>query len=103
MSALEILLVDDEPSIRLTVADTLRDAGHQVTTAADGREALEQIDERNFDLVISDIRLPKADGMTIFRKLRADFDAKGTAISDDELREQMDSFLAKAVAEVEGS
>lgn len=80
MSALEILLVDDEPSIRLTVADTLRDAGHQVTTAVDGQEALDQIDERPFDLVISDIRLPRADGMTIFRKLRADKPTTGVIL-----------------------
>jgi len=72
VASLDILLVDDEPSIRLTVADGLRDAGHQVTTAADGQEALNLIDAQHFDLVISDIRLPKADGMTIFRKLRQD-------------------------------
>ena len=72
MSALEILLVDDEPSIRLTVADVLRDAGHSVTTASDGEEALNLIEDRPFDLVISDIRLPKAVGMTIFRRLRTE-------------------------------
>ena len=43
MSALEILLVDDEPSIRLTVADVLRDAGHSVTTASDGEESERQL------------------------------------------------------------
>ena len=68
---LEILLVDDEPSIRLTVADALSDDGHHVTTAADGGEALSRLSENTYDLVISDIRLPKADGMTIFRTVRS--------------------------------
>jgi two-component system response regulator AtoC len=80
VSALEILLVDDEPSIRLTVADVLRDAGHSVTTASDGEEALNLIEDRPFDLVISDIRLPKADGMTIFRRLRADRPTTGVIL-----------------------
>ncbi|MCA9553949.1 MAG: sigma-54-dependent Fis family transcriptional regulator, partial [Myxococcales bacterium] len=80
MSALEILLVDDEPSIRLTVADVLRDAGHSVTTASDGEEALNLIEDRPFDLVISDIRLPKADGMTIFRRLRAERPTTGVIL-----------------------
>ena len=67
---LEILLVDDEPSIRLPVGDALRAAGHHVTTAADGELALDAINRQSFDLVISDIRLPKADGLTIFKRTR---------------------------------
>lgn len=71
MSQLEILLADDEPSIRLTVSDALEDLGHRVSLAADGAEALEHIERHVFDVVITDIRMPKADGMTIFRRLRA--------------------------------
>ncbi|MCC7383178.1 MAG: sigma-54-dependent Fis family transcriptional regulator [Deltaproteobacteria bacterium] len=67
---LQILLVDDEPSIRLTVGDVLRDAGHSITLAAEGAQALAELERKVFDVVISDIRLPKADGMTIFRKAR---------------------------------
>lgn len=69
---LRILLVDDEPSLRLTVGDALADAGHQVTKAADGLEAMGVLEHRSFDLVISDIRMPGADGMTLFRKIRSD-------------------------------
>jgi DNA-binding NtrC family response regulator len=71
LSQLEILLADDEPSIRLTVADALEDLGHHVTLAVDGGEALDHIERKVFDVVISDIRMPKVDGMTLFRKLRA--------------------------------
>ncbi|MEL7369151.1 MAG: sigma-54 dependent transcriptional regulator, partial [Myxococcota bacterium] len=67
---LDILLVDDEPSLRLTVADALEDAGHRVTTAADGGEAMTVLEERTFDLVVSDIRMPRVDGLTLFRHIR---------------------------------
>ena len=53
---------------------------------------------------IKDVRrsdLEEAGDDDVFRKLRADFDAKGTSITDDQLRDQMGEFLAKAVAEVE--
>ena len=69
---LDILLVDDEPTIRLTLGDALRAVGHNVTTAADGAEALAHINSTIFDVVITDLRLPKTDGMTIFRRVRAE-------------------------------
>jgi DNA-binding NtrC family response regulator len=67
----DILLIDDEPSIRLAVADALRDAGHNVTTASDGAEGLALASERAFDVVVSDIRLPKVDGLTVFHRIHA--------------------------------
>jgi DNA-binding NtrC family response regulator len=69
---LDVLLIDDEPSIRLSVGDALREAGHNVTTASDGGEGLSLVATRVFDVVISDIRLPKADGITIFKKVRSE-------------------------------
>ncbi len=77
---LDILLIDDEPSIRLTVADGLEDAGHTVTTAADGAAAMSLIDERTFDLVVTDIRMPKVDGMTVFRRLRKERPTTGVIL-----------------------
>lgn len=47
--------------------------------------------------------LEEAGDDDVFRKLRADFDAKGVSITDDQLRNQMGEFLAKAVSEVEAS
>ena len=67
---LEILLVDDEPSIRLSVGDSLRSAGHKVRTASDGGEAEAFIASHPFDVIVSDLRLPKRDGLTIFRNVR---------------------------------
>jgi DNA-binding NtrC family response regulator len=67
---LEILLVDDEPSVRLPIGGALRAQGHHVTLAADGAEAMARLDSTVFDVVVSDVRLPKVDGFTILRRLR---------------------------------
>ncbi len=67
---LEILLVDDEPLIRLSVGDALRAAGHKVQLAADGEEGMALVGTRPFDVVISDLRMPKADGKTVLAKVK---------------------------------
>src|SRR5262245_31416400 len=69
-SALDVLLVDDEPDIELLAGEALRDAGHRVTAVKDGAEALELVRMRAFDLMICDIRLPKLDGLSLFRQTR---------------------------------
>ncbi|MFO0577679.1 MAG: sigma-54 dependent transcriptional regulator [Polyangia bacterium] len=66
-TTLSILLVDDEPAIRLSVGDALREAGHHVKIAADGSEALAALAAQPFDLMITDIHLPKATGLELFR------------------------------------
>src|SRR5258708_29787555 len=67
-----ILVADDEPGIREFVADALALDDHAVAQARDGREAAKLLDERGFDLVITDLRMPGLDGMTLLRKVRAD-------------------------------
>ncbi len=67
---LDILLVDDEPDFRTLVGEALRDAGYRVTLAANGAEGLTQISSNVFDVMICDIRLPKVDGLTLFRRVR---------------------------------
>ena len=69
---LRVLLVDDEPLIRLSVGDALKDAGYELTLAADGGEAVACLERNTYDVLISDIRLPKVDGMTLFRKTRGE-------------------------------
>jgi DNA-binding NtrC family response regulator len=69
-NALEVLLVDDEPDIELLAGEALRDAGHRVTAVKDGAAALELVRLRAFDLMICDIRLPKLDGLSLFRQTR---------------------------------
>ncbi len=67
---LDILLVDDEPEIRLPLGEALREIGHRVALAADGDEAMRCLDRQTFNLVVSDVRLPKGDGFTILRRVR---------------------------------
>ncbi len=67
---LNILLVDDEPSILLSVDEALRAEGYQVTTALDGLSAQAALTGKVFDVVISDVRLPRVDGFTLFKKVR---------------------------------
>jgi len=62
----ELLLVDDEPTIRLVIGDALSSQGHAVTLAAEGAQALALCQQRAFDLVLTDIRLPKLDGFSLF-------------------------------------
>jgi CheY-like chemotaxis protein len=68
---LSVLLVDDDEVVRTTTTFILTDAGHSVTLAADGARALELIHTCSFDVAICDVRLPRVDGMTLFRVLRA--------------------------------
>ena len=64
-----ILVADDEAGVRESLAEILRDAGYAVETAADGTAALEAIERQDFAVVITDLRMPGADGLTVLRKL----------------------------------
>jgi DNA-binding NtrC family response regulator len=67
---LDILLIDDEPDLRLVLEEALRDADHRVVSAGDGLEGLSQVQAKVFDVVICDVRLPGMDGLTLFRRIR---------------------------------
>ena len=71
MSKGQILVVDDEHGIRTLLSEVLNIAGFQVTMAADGLDALNQIRKNKFDLVLLDVNLPKVDGFAILEKIRA--------------------------------
>src|SRR5262245_37889398 len=66
-ATLRILMVEDDPDVRDSVSLALRDAGHDVVELADGAAAIERISSTFFDVVVTDIRLPRTDGMTVFR------------------------------------
>src|SRR5260370_19854682 len=68
--AARILLVDDEHSIQTSLSYPLRKEGYDVVQAADGDEALARFAERQFDLVVLDLMLPKVDGLEVCRRLR---------------------------------
>lgn len=66
----KILAVDDSASMRQMVSFTLQGAGHDVTQANDGVQALGVAKGGKFDLVISDINMPNMDGITLIKELR---------------------------------
>jgi two-component system response regulator AtoC len=62
-----VLIADDEPSIRHVLSLVLTDKGYEVRAVADGEEALRELASRPYDVVISDVRMPKVDGMTLLK------------------------------------
>ena len=64
-----ILLVDDEPSIRVALTKALERDGHHVLSASDGRQALEIATRESPELVVTDIRMPVMDGLELLRHL----------------------------------
>jgi len=75
-----ILTVDDSASMRQMVAFTLKSAGHEVTEAKDGIDALEKARLTKFNLVITDVNMPNMDGITLTKELRALTEYKYTPI-----------------------
>ncbi|MEZ4403009.1 MAG: sigma-54 dependent transcriptional regulator [Kofleriaceae bacterium] len=67
-----VLVVDDEPGLREFVGDVLRDDGHQVVEAADGRIAAGLLAEHRFELVVTDLKMPHLDGVALLRKVKAE-------------------------------
>jgi DNA-binding response OmpR family regulator len=66
----QVLVVDDEPMVREVLARYLEREGFEVTTADDGREALDRFEEVAPDLVLLDLMLPRIDGYEVFRRMR---------------------------------
>jgi DNA-binding NtrC family response regulator len=65
-----VLLVDDEPTILVSLRDSLRDAGGDVVTASSGDQAVHLLRERTFDVVVSDVRLPGLSGIDLLEKVQ---------------------------------
>ncbi len=65
-----ILVAEDEAAIRESLTEVLKDEGYAVTAAADGTAAFSALDGQEFDLVISDLRMPGADGLAVLTHTR---------------------------------
>lgn len=65
-----ILVVDDEGAIRYSVSKTLERVGYQVLTASSGEEALELMDQQDFDVVLTDIRMPGISGVDLLASIK---------------------------------
>lgn len=69
----KILVVDDEQSILKTLLDSLDALGYQADGVKDGKEALETIDNNNYDLVITDIMMPRLNGIQLLHLLKSKY------------------------------
>ena len=65
-----ILVVDDELDVRVILSKRLGRLGHSVDSASDGEEALRQIEEKSFDVVLLDIEMPGMSGLEVLKTLR---------------------------------
>ena len=67
---MRILVVDDDPRIRETLAQPLSASGYDVSSAGDGEQALRSVEEQRPDLIILDVTLPGIDGFEVCHELR---------------------------------
>ena len=69
ISFMRILIVDDENGLRNSLKELLQDS-YEVETAADGEEALKLISDKSFEIVLSDLKMPKLDGLQLLEKIK---------------------------------
>lgn len=62
-----ILIIEDEPLMRISISDALRNEGYQITDTGSGNEGLRLVQNGNYDAVITDLRMPEVDGMNILK------------------------------------
>jgi two-component system alkaline phosphatase synthesis response regulator PhoP len=70
-TATRILLIEDEPALRLTLGDRLKKEGYAIDHAADGLTGVEKATAEPFDLIVLDVMLPGIDGFSVCRRLRS--------------------------------
>jgi DNA-binding NtrC family response regulator len=72
MKANRVLIVDDEKNIRMTISQALEDMDVETDTAINGEEALSKLRDKDFNLVLLDLRMPGMDGMDVLERLSKD-------------------------------
>jgi CheY-like chemotaxis protein len=70
MKSLKILLADDEMSLRFLLSETLIDEGFDITEATDGQEAIDRLQQNEYDLIILDYMMPEKTGIEVCDWLR---------------------------------
>lgn len=68
-----ILVVDDEDALRIVLSSELSNSGYDVTSASDGEEAVTIIQNKKFELVLLDIKMPKMDGFEVLKFIKKNF------------------------------
>ena len=88
-----ILVVDDSESIREVVKFTLENNGYQVLLGSDGTDALDFFDGRGIDLIITDLHMPKMNGIEFIKEVRKKNDYTGILSTLAGLRTKVDEFF----------
>jgi diguanylate cyclase (GGDEF)-like protein len=71
---LHVLVVDDDPEIREILHEILTHLNHTSVTAEDGLDALEKLSQQHFDMMITDLKMPRLDGIELIKKIKTDFE-----------------------------
>ena len=69
-----ILVIDDQQIVRDSYKDALEESGHTVITAADGAEALSFCENTRFDVVITDVCMPRKEGVSVVRAVKSQYE-----------------------------
>jgi two-component system chemotaxis response regulator CheY len=75
-----ILIADDSESVREVVSFTLENAGYHVLSSVDGEDAMKHLNGSDIHLVVTDLHMPKMDGISLIREIRANESYKGVPI-----------------------
>lgn len=70
MSKAKVLLAEDDLSLSFVIKDNLNDAGYEVTHCADGEQAWQQFQKKEFDICLLDVNMPSRDGFSLAKKIR---------------------------------
>lgn len=70
-AGLRVLVADDDPAIRMLVARVLVRQGYEVLTATDGADAIVQLEQNRFDLLVLDLMMPRVDGIGVIAHLQS--------------------------------
>ena len=68
-----VLVIDDEEALRSVLSEALELEGYEVELAGDGEEGLKRLDQRAFDVVLLDLRMPKKQGLTVLQAVQAEY------------------------------
>ncbi|HET8575725.1 MAG TPA: PAS domain S-box protein [Methylomirabilota bacterium] len=97
----KILVVDDEPEVGRLLADVLAVDGYEVDSASDGAAALEKLEECDYDLILSDLRMPRLDGRGLYREVEQRCPAllsRFVFLTGDTLSQETRTFLEQVMA-----
>lgn len=78
--AVSILVVDDDPVVLDLLFRPLRSEGYELFSATDGERALEVLSQNAIDIVISDVKMPKLNGLDLLRQIKEDYPGVGVII-----------------------